>query len=143
MGISDKLLEGVSHKVIFMIVLLAMIGLWSWAFGLVPIAGEHGFVLQAELDQRVKDGVGKDIDALKKQSAETSTKVDNIKTALDQILADYYSKRIKDAVRQRCKLPSNAIEDRDRLWDQITKDVNLYRIYSGDSNYERPTCVDV
>lgn len=139
----SKLLDGLTHRGVVVVIILAMAGLWSWALGFVPIPGDYGFVYKAELHDTLQKGVGQDIDQLKKQSAETSTKVDNIKTALDQILADYYSKRIKDAVRQRCKLPPTAVEDRDRLWDQITKDVNLYRIYSGDGHYERPTCLEV
>lgn len=139
----DNLLHNVPQKVSLVIAVVAMMGLWLWALGKVPIPGEYGFVYQAEISKRIKLEVGQDIDQLKKQSAETSTKVDNIKVALDQILADYYSKRIKDGVRQRCKLPVTAVEDRDRLWDQITKDVNLYRMYSGDLHYERPSCSDV
>lgn len=139
----SKLLDGLTHRGVFVVIILAMAGLWSWALGMVPIPGQYGFVYQAELSQKIQDGVGKDIDALKSQTRETSTKVDNIKTALDQILADYYSKRIRDGVRQRCKLPPTAVEERDRLWDQVTKDLNLYHIYSGDKSFERPTCLDV
>lgn len=143
MNCTELFLKDVSHKVIAMIVLLAMIGLWAWAFGMVPVTGEHGFVLRAELPLLIQAQQGHDIDELKKQAAETSTKVDNIKTALDQILADYYSKRVQDGVRRRCKLSPLETEERARLWDQITRDVNLYRIYSGDSNYERPSCSEV
>lgn len=139
----DRLLQGITQRVAIVIAVLAMCFLWVWAFGQIPIPGEHGFVFHAELTRAIQQQVGKDIDDLKKQSGETSTKVDKIKVALDQILADYYSKRIKEAVRQRCKLPSTAIEDRDRLWDQITQDVNLYRSYSGDRYYERPSCAEV
>lgn len=139
----DKLLQGISQRVSLVMTVLAMCGLWAWALGKVPIPGEHGFVYQTELKAQVQQQVGQDIDQLKKQTAETSTKVDNIKTALDQILADYYSKRVQDEVRRRCKLPLTETEERARLWDQITKDVNLYRIYSGDSNYDRPSCAEV
>lgn len=139
----DTLLHGITQRVMLVMTVIAMMGLWAWALGKVPIPGEHGFVFQSEVNAQIQQQVGKDIDQLKKQSAETSTKVDNIKVALDAILADYYSKRIKDAVRQRCKLPPTQVEDRDRLWDQITRDVGLYRQYSGDLNYERPTCTDV
>lgn len=143
MGIRDRLLEGFSQRALIVLSILVMMGMWIWALGQIPIPGEHGFVLAAELDAVIQGKVGQDIDSLKKQSKETSTKVDNIKVALDQILADYYSKRIKDGVRQRCKLPPASVEDRDRLWDQITKDVNLYKIYSGDQSYIRPTCFEV
>lgn len=127
-----------------MVVLLAMCGLWAWAFGKVPVEGEHGFVLRASLADGVKTIVGDDIDGLKTQSAQTSKQVTDIKIALDQILADYYSKRVKDGVRQRCKLnPLLDIGERDRLWDQINKDLNLYRIYSGDITWQRPSCSEV
>jgi len=142
-GIKETLTSGMSREVIIVMVLLAMTGLWAWAFGKVPIDGEHGFVMRVTLSDDVKTIVGKDVEGLKKQSQETSQKVDNIKIALDRILADYYSKRIKDATRQRCKLPLGEIAERDRLWDQINGDVNLYRQYSGDTSYQRPTCQDV
>lgn len=143
MGIRDQLLQGFSQRVLVVIAILVMMGMWVWAVGQIPIPGEHGFVFAAELDDKIKGKVGQDIDQLKKQTAETSTKVDNIKIALDQILADYYSKRIKDAVRQRCKIPLTDTAERDRLWDQMAKDVNLYRQYSGDQNYIRPSCQEV
>lgn len=123
---------------------LAMCGLWVWAFGKAPIVADpDGFVMQVHLAESVRTIVGKDIEDLKQQAKETSRKVDNIKTALDAILADYYIKRVRDATRKRCKLPLNETSERDRLWDQIGKDLNLYRIYSGDSTLQRPTCRDV
>lgn len=143
MTIPPGLVKDLPQKVIFVIVILAMCGLWAWALGQVPIPGEHGFVYQAELDQRIHTAVGQDIDSLKKETAETSTKVDSIKVALDRILADYYSKLVIDETRRRCKLPATEIDERIRLFDQINKDVNLYRIYSGDVNYLRPTCADL
>lgn len=143
MGIKETLTNGISREIMLVIIVLGMLGLWAWAFGQVPIAGEHGFVLKATLAGDVKTIVGNDVDDLRRQSAETSKKVDNIKVALDAILADYYSKRVKDATRQRCKLPPGETGERDRLWDQIGKDLNLYRIYSGDSTFQRPTCQDV
>lgn len=127
-----------------MMLTLVMSGLWVWAFGKAPvISNPDGFVLRVTLAGDVRTIVGKDIDDLKRQSTETAAKVDNIKISLDAILADYYSKRVKEAVRQRCKLAENAISERDRLWDQINKDLNLYRVYSGDSQWQRPSCGEV
>jgi hypothetical protein len=142
-GIKETLTNDFTPRVTIVIVLLAMTGLWAWAFGKVPIPGDHGFVLRVQLAGDVQTIVGKDINDLKAASKETSEKVDNIKVALDQILADYYNKRVKDAVRQRCKLNPLETAERDRLWDQINKDWNLYRIYSGDRETPRPTCSDV
>lgn len=130
-------------RVTIVIIIVAMAGLWAWAFGKVPIAGDHGFVLRASLAGDVKTIVGKDVDELKAESAKTSRQVSDIKVALDQILADYYSKRIKDAVRQRCKLNPIDTGERDRLWDQINRDVYLYKQYSKDEYYTRPTCSEV
>lgn len=143
MGIREKLTQDISREVMVVMTVIAMLGMWMWAFGKVPVEGEHGFVLKATLAADVKTIVGKDIDELKQQSAQTSTKVDQIKVALDAILADYYSKRIKDATRQRCKLGAADTAERDRLWDQINADLNLYRMYSGDQNYQRPSCSEV
>lgn len=143
MGIRDTLTKDISREVLLVIIVIGMLGLWAWAFGKVPIDGEHGFVMRVTLATDVQTIVGKDINDLKAQSHETAQKVDNIKIALDAILADYYSKRVKDATRQRCKLAPLETGERDRLWDQIGKDVNLYRIYSGDGTYQRPTCSDV
>lgn len=143
MGIKETLTQEITPKVAIVIVVLAMCGLWAWAFGKIPIEGQNGFVMRITLASDVQTIVGKDIDDLKKQAGETSKKVDNIKTALDQILADYYSKRVKDGVRQRCKLNPLETAERDRLWDQINKDLNLYRIYSGDTEWQRPTCGEV
>lgn len=143
MGIPETILNQLPQKVVTMLIVLAMLGLWTWALGKMPIPGEHGFVYQAELKQQIQSAVGSDIDSLKTQSAETSTKVDSIKTALDQILADYYSKRVIDEVRRRCKLAAGEMDEKARLFDQINKDVNLYRIYSGDTSYVRPTCADI
>lgn len=144
MGFRETLTKDFSREVIIVVIVLAMMGLWAWAFGKVPIAAERdGFVLRISLAGDVQTIVGKDIDDLKKQGGETSKQVQDIKTALDQILADYYSKRVKDGVRQRCKLNPLDTSERDRLWDQITKDMNLYRIYSGDVEWQRPTCGEV
>lgn len=144
MGMREALSSEITPRVALVVLTLAMCGLWVWAFGKAPIvADQDGFVLRIHLASDVQTIVGKDIDDLKKQSADTSRKVDNIKVALDAILADYYSKRIKDATRQRCKLPLAEIGERDRLWDQISKDLNLYRGYSGDTGFQRPTCQDV
>lgn len=143
MGIRDTLLQNLPKEVLIVVSILVMVGLWTWAFGKVPIEGQEGFVMRVTLANDVKTIVGRDIDELKKQSKETSQKVDNIKVALDQILADYYSKRIKAAVRQRCKLNPLETSERDRLWDQINQDVNLYKQYSGDREYQRPTCSEV
>lgn len=144
MGIRDALTHEITPRVALVVITLAMCTLWVWAFGKAPIAAEQdGFVMRIHLASDVQTIVGKDIDELKKQSNDTSRKVDNIKVALDQILADYYSKRIKDATRQRCKLPPAETGERDRLWDQISQDVSLYKVYSGDSGYQRPTCSDV
>lgn len=143
MGFREALMKDISREVMLVAIVLAMCGLWLWAFGKVPIEGQDGFVLRVTLASDVQTIVGKDIGDLKQQSAETSKKVDNIKVALDAILADYYSKRVKDATRQRCKLPPTETGERDRLWDQIGKDLNLYRIYSGDTTFQRPTCSDV
>ncbi len=151
MGIKETLTKDLSREVMLVILVLGMCSLWVWAFGKVPIIAEHdGFVLRVNLPGDVQTIVGKDIDDLRKQSSETSkkidqtaSKVDNIKVALDAILADYYSKRVKEAVRQRCKLPLTEIGERDRLWDQINRDLNLYRVYSGDRDWQRPSCGEV
>lgn len=139
----EKLTEVLTWKTTMIFIIIAMIGLWSWALGKVPIAGDYGFVLQADLEKRIKQTVGRDIDDLKAQSTTTSDKVDSIKTSLDAVLADLYGKRLKEGVRQRCKLPPTATEERDRLWDQINRDLNLYRKYSGDPTYVRPGCEEV
>lgn len=141
--IGEKLVSTLTWRSTMVLVMIVMSGLWAWALGKVPIAGEYGFVLQAELEQKIKGAVGPDIDTLKKQSAETSKNVDSIKTSLDAVLADLYSKKIKDGVRQRCRLPVTSTEERDRLWDQISRDLNLYRKYSGDATYVRPGCDEV
>jgi hypothetical protein len=143
MGVKESLTSGFSREVVIVIVLLAQVGLWVWAFGKVPIPGEHGFVFKSQLAAETQTIVGQRVDELKRESRETAKKVDNIKVALDQILADYYSKRIKDAVRQRCKLHPLETAERDRLWDQINRDVTLYKMYSGDTEYIRPTCSEV
>lgn len=144
MGLREALTKDISREVILVVIVLAMCSLWVWAFGKVPVVADpDGFVMRVHLASDVQTIVGKDIDELKHQSAKTEQKVDNIKVALDAILADYYSKRIKDATRQRCKLPLGETGERDRLWDQISKDINLYRIYSGDVTFQRPTCLDV
>lgn len=139
----DTLIKLLPPKVLLIVVVISMCGLWAWAFGQIPVEGQHGFVLKETLANDVQRIVGSDIEALKKQSATTERKVDRIKVALDRILADYYSKRIKDATRQRCKLPVGETAERDRLWDQINSDLNLYRMYSGDERYQRPTCGEV
>lgn len=143
MNIKETLANEFTPRVTIVIIIVAMAGLWLWAFGKVPIPGDHGFVLRVSLAGDVKTIVGDDIDDLKKQSGETSKQVNDIKMALDQILADYYSKRVKDGVRQRCKTDILNTAERDRLWDQINKDLNLYRIYSGDMDWQRPTCSEV
>lgn len=143
MGLKETLTKDISREVIVVIVVLAMCGLWVWAFGGVPIKGQDGFVLRVTLASDVQTIVGKDIDELKRQTTEMSSQTREIKTALDQILADYYAKRVKDGVRQRCKLSPLDTAERDRLWDQINEDLRMYRIYSGDMDWQRPTCGEV
>ena len=143
MGLRDVLLHDITPRATLVVTIVGMIGLWAWAFGKVPVVGEDGFVLRVTLAKDVQTIVGGDINDLKRQSADTSKKVDNIKVALDAILADYYSKRVKEATRQRCKLPPTETAERDRLWDQINLDLNLYRIYSGDMQWQRPSCSEV
>lgn len=143
MGIKEILTNDLTPRATLVVTIIGMLGLWAWAFGKVPVVGQDGFVLRVTLAGDVRTIVGKDIDDLKRQSTETAAKVDNIKISLDAILADYYSKRVKEGVRQRCKLAESAISERDRLWDQINKDLNLYRVYSGDSQWQRPSCGEV
>lgn len=123
------------------VVLLAMMGMWAWALGKVPVEGEHGFAYKQSLAAEVQTIVGKDIDDLKKQQTTTSSKVDSIKTSLDAVLADLYSKRVFENTRKRCKAADP--DERARLFNEINKDVNLYRIYSGDTGYQRPGCDEV
>lgn len=127
-------------------ILLVILGFITWALGLIPLPGPQGFVYAAEFDAKVHAIVGdvqKDLGELKQQSQQTAAKVDKVSIALDAVLADYYSKRINEAMRRRCKLSSSEVDERVRLWQQINQDVLLYRQYSGDSTYQRPSCDEV
>lgn len=141
MPIVEKLTSQFTWRTTVSVVLLAMMGMWAWATGHAPIEGQHGFVLRQSLVGEVQTIVGKDIDDLKKQQSTTEAKVDSIKSSLDAVLADLYAKRIFENTRKRCKATDN--EERARLFNEINKDVNLYRIYSGDSIYQKPTCDEV
>jgi len=114
---------------------MALLLFVTYAIGGFAVLGMPGFASETEVSKYVDASVKE----IKEKTQQTAEKVSDMQTALDEVLAELYMRKIRETVRQRCKTPVDEYQERERLNGQIEEYQKRYRKYAGE-RYPLPAC---